>query len=199
LLRRIDTFMNLADKIGRENVIWRFDPVVLTDIQQVDKTVERIENLAKNLKNSTNKLVFSFVDTNYRKVKLKFEKEHIELPDLTLENKILFAQKLSNKVKNYLPEIATCAEPADLSKFGINHNKCIDDQLIIDNFQHNKPLMDFVNGLRASTNLKDKGQREFCGCIPSKDIGRYNSCGYSCLYCYAMRGSQPNVSANIFD
>ncbi len=32
---------------------------------------------------------------------------------------------------------------------------------------------------------RDKGQRQFCGCILSKDIGEYNTCPHLCEYCYA--------------
>ena len=29
---------------------------------------------------------------------------------------------------------------------------------------------------------RDKGQREFCGCMKSKDIGEYNTCVHLCEY-----------------
>jgi hypothetical protein len=38
---------------------------------------------------------------------------------------------------------------------------------------------------------RDKGQRQFCGCMVSKDIGEYNTCPHLCEYCYA------NVSKDV--
>ena len=40
---------------------------------------------------------------------------------------------------------------------------------------------------------KDKGQRAFCGCIKSKDIGEYNTCVHGCEYCYANASKQAAV------
>ena len=39
-------------------------------------------------------------------------------------------------------------------------------------------------GIKAKNN-RDTGQRQFCGCIKSKDIGEYNTCPHQCEYCYA--------------
>ena len=75
--------------------------------------------------------------------------------------------------KKYDFEINTCAESIDLSSYGINHGKCIDDKLI-----------EQLCGCRISAN-KDKNQRDICGCIESIDIGLYNTCMHKCKYCYA--------------
>jgi len=198
--KRIDTFIELSEKIIKEKVIWRFDPVVLIKNQNQSIMIDKIVAVAEKLHPFTNKLVFSFVDFHYKKVQQKFKKSGIEIQELNTNDKLLFASELSSKLKGFNLEISTCAEALDLSEFGINHNKCIDDELITNIFSNNKTLMDFIESLKANNNLKDKGQRENCGCIPSKDIGKYNTCHYNCTYCYALQSQNPlETIKNIFD
>jgi len=196
---RIDTFIKLSENIGKEKVIWRFDPMILTDKIGVDELLRKAENVGDRLFNYTEKMVISFADIAiYPKVQNNLRKEdisYIEFTQPVMEEVASGIMKL-NKKWNF--EIATCSEKIDLDKFGISHNKCIDDDLIIKLFSQDKALMDFLGvefeeptlfdlpgKKRKLKALKDKGQREDCGCIMSKDIGQYNTCPHECVYCYA--------------
>jgi hypothetical protein len=145
------------------------------------------------LKNYTEKLVFSFADIEiYRKVEQNLRRNSIRYKEFDEDSMLDFARGLEQLNRKWNLEIGSCAERISLERFGIKHNKCIDDDLIIRLFGHDQPLMDFL-GLKTISYgrieklkyRKDKGQREICGCIESKDIGAYNTCPYLCTYCYA--------------
>jgi hypothetical protein len=196
---RIDTFQQLADCIGKEKVIWRFDPLILTDTVGVDELLRKVENIGNQLQGYTDKFIFSFADIRqYKKVQTNLDKSttnYCEFDDAQMHIIAGELQKLNQKW-NY--EIGTCAEPIPFEQYGIIHNKCIDDDLIIRLFPNDKQLMDFlgvkivppdmfnpVTSIEKTRNNRDKGQRMFCECIVSKDIGEYNTCPHQCEYCYA--------------
>lgn len=60
LKERIDTFKQLVDKLGKGAVVWRFDPLILTDKIDMDKLLRKIEYIGDQLRGYTEKLVFSF-------------------------------------------------------------------------------------------------------------------------------------------
>ncbi|MDP4228704.1 MAG: DUF1848 domain-containing protein, partial [Bacteroidota bacterium] len=197
LQSRRDTFMELSKKIGKEKVIWRFDPLVLTEQTGVEELLRKVEKIGNQLKGYTEKLVFSFADINrYKKVQKNLQVNRIPYREFTEKDMAEFACGLQQLNKSWDFELATCAEKIDLEQFGILHNKCIDDDLMIRLFPYDKKLMDFLgvtagdlfnssSHLLKSRNIKDKGQRKYCRCVQSKDIGSYNTCPHSCLYCYA--------------
>ena len=202
--KRIDTFIELSEKIGKEKVIWRFDPYILTETSGVDELLKRTEYIGNKLKDYTKRMVFSFADiSTYKKVQNNMQNSSVNYLEFNERTMNELAQGLMQLNKKWHFEIGTCAEKIDLDKYNIRHNKCIDDELMIKLFSNDKELMDFIGykpmSIQASlfdqpgqTNAgykykikKDKGQRKFCGCIMSKDIGQYNTCPHECVYCYA--------------
>lgn len=214
IIERIDTFKRLVERLGYGHVIWRFDPLVLTDEINIDLLLSKIENIGNQLVGYTEKLVFSFADIlSYRKVQSNLQKANIHYIDWSKQQMIEFAKCLSELNKKWNYELATCGEKIDLSDYNVKKNRCIDDELIIRLAYDDKILMDYLNvtqyplpqnnlfgdveplpkGAITLPNRKyaihgdnrDKGQRMFCGCIKSKDIGEYNTCVHGCEYCYA--------------
>lgn len=219
LNERLETFKKLVNKLGKGRVIWRFDPLILTDDIDIDKLLPKIENIGNQLLGYTEKLVFSFADiATYRKVKANLEKSNIPYHEWTEPQMLEFAERLAELNKKWGYTLATCGEKVDLLQFGIEHNHCVDDALIIRFAYEDKMLMDFlkvkvfpmpeadlfgnIESLPADAILlpnntyathgdnRDKGQRLFCGCIVSKDIGEYNTCPHLCEYCYANATKQ---------
>jgi DNA repair photolyase len=200
LQQRIDTFKRLSDTIGKGKVVWRFDPLILTSTITVDVLLDKIYGIGKQIHAHTEKLIISFIDINlYKKVRQNLTAAgYRDCKEFTIEDMTGLAKGLQKINKEWNLNIATCAEATDLSEYGITHNKCINDELMIRLFGHDKELMDFLGcappqeGLlpfesraKRMRVLKDPGQRKDCGCIPSKDIGQYDTCIHGCIYCYA--------------
>ncbi len=221
LEERIDTFKRLVDKLGKGRVIWRFDPMILTDQIGLDDLLRKVENIGDRLQSYTEKLVFSYADiASYKKVKSNLEKSRINYREWTEPQMEEFARRLSELNRKWHYQLATCGEKIDIGRYGIQHNRCVDDDLMIRFAHHDKALMDFLgveiktvenslfgtepvpaSAIRLSETQyalkkrdnRDKGQRQFCGCILSKDIGEYNTCPHLCEYCYANASKEVAV------
>lgn len=196
LSRRLDVFRRLVDRLGFGRVIWRFDPLVLSSRTRVPDLLEKISAVGDRLKGYTEKLVFSFADiTAYRGVAARLKAQQTGCREFGEEEMLLLARELSGLNRRWNFELAACGERIDLSPFGIGRNRCIDDRLMIRYFPQDEALMRFLGWpekyrsdsffLPTASPNRDKGQREWCGCVRSKDIGAYGTCRHRCIYCYA--------------
>lgn len=166
----IPIFQELSKKIGKERVIWRYDPIMFTEKYTSEYHLKAFEQIASALNGYTEKCVISFVDS-YAKNKKNMAELGIKQLD---KNQLFdFAKQLSRIASNNNMEIGSCAELIDLEQCGIRHNSCID-----------KNLIESIIGCKINAS-KDKNQRKECGCIESVEIGTYNTCKNGCKYCYA--------------
>ncbi|GAT62973.1 DUF1848 domain-containing protein [Paludibacter jiangxiensis] len=166
----IDTFIDLSKRIGTNRVIWRYDPILLTDKIDIDYHVKYFEELAKRLSGFTKRCVISFID-NYQKTERNLKGTYAR--ELTETEIYKITDKILPIAQQYGMIIQTCSENIDLESHGIGHGKCIDNEIVEE-----------LLGSKIHIS-KDKSQRKECGCVQSIDIGEYNTCGHNCLYCYA--------------
>lgn len=172
----IAEFRSLSHKIGKERVIWRYDPILISDVTSFHYHMDRFAKIMNGLSGATSRVVVSLYD-DYRHSGNRLSRlgiKHLKEPETAQE----FGKMLNSMVscaRSSGCEMVSCAEDVDLSPYGIKPGKCIDADYIRQVF-----------GIEVS-GAKDKNQRKPCGCVQSKDIGRYNTCSHGCAYCYATR------------
>lgn len=165
-------FIFISKRYSPEHIVWRFDPVVITDRLPFDFYEENFARLAGALKGHTTECYFSFMEP-YRKVLRNFEKyiDH-KLIELSIEKKQEYAGRLSAIAKkNGIKLVACCNEY--LVNDDIGQARCIDGERLGRLFGD----MDL--------SAKPAPTRKGCGCVRAIDIGSYDTCAHGCLYCYA--------------
>ena len=176
--RITETFLRLSETIGKEKVLWRYDPIVLNHRISIDCLRERFEFLCSELSGYTNICTISFVDMYAKLTKAIGENLIREITE-TERNRL--AELFSQTGRRYGIEIRACCEKTDLTGYGIRPAGCIDRETV-------EKICGYpIHGKR------DTNQRPGCGCIQSVDIGAYNTCKNGCIYCYA------NYSHNAVD
>ncbi len=167
----ISAFQELSSKIGSEKVIWRYDPILLNDKYTIEYHINTFKEMAKALNGYTKKCVISFLDF-YPKINDRIN--HLNIRKISDKEINYLASELVKIAKANDIIIATCAEKIDLETLGVEHNACIDGNLI-----------EMICGKKLKSVKKDPSQRELCQCIASRDIGTYGTCKNGCIYCYA--------------
>ena len=148
--RAINTFTQLSELIGHDKVVWRYDPILVSNIVDIKEHKRLFKKIAELLAGKTNRVVISFSDF-YKKTERNLNNvDGLIYSDITKDIDALL------ELSKYMADIAyengmdikSCAEHVDTSSIGIAHGKCIDEALIKDIF-----------GISLSEK-KDKGQRE---------------------------------------
>ena len=177
----IPTFQELSKRIGKERVIWRYDPIFLNEKYTADYHLKAFAEIADRLEGSTERVVVSFVDM-YAKIRRNAAEHSIH--ETAEEEIIPLAKEMAQIAADHHLLIESCAEQIELQELGIRHGCCI-----------NRNLIERLLGCRLIGG-KDKNQRKECGCFESVEVGTYNTCLNGCKYCYA-NFSDKSVAENV--
>lgn len=177
----LNTFIELSNILGSNRVIWRYDPIFLSEKYTEEYHYEYFEKFCKKLQGHTKKCIISFLDL-YGSVKENIKGLGIYSPNDKTALKM--ASTMSQIALKYNIQIESCSEDIDLTVCGIKKSSCID-----------KNLIEEIIGCEIDVK-KDSGQRENCGCVKSLEIGTYNTCVHLCKYCYALDSKSIAVKNN---
>lgn len=177
----IPAFQELSRMAGRERVVWRYDPIFLSDRYTVEYHCRYFRVLAAKLGEYTEKCTVSFLDF-YRSTARNMRSLHIR--EMTAAQQREMMERFSEIAGEYGLYIDTCSEAISLEDLGISHASCVD-----------RERLERIGGYRLKVG-RDRNQREECGCAASVDIGAYDTCGNGCLYCYAT-DSPPRAAERV--
>ena len=177
----IPTFQKLSGKIGAQKVIWRYDPIFISQHYTMNYHLKAFKEIACSLNGYTRKVVISFVDLY---AKTQRNTVGLQIEPLTDQGMLEMAEQLVDIAEKYGMTVESCAERIDLQSVGVQHGSCID-----------KKLVEEIIGCKLIVD-KDKNQRTECGCCESVETGTYNTCKNGCRYCYA-NSSDTVVNENV--
>ena len=177
----IPAFQELSRMAGRERVVWRYDPIFLSDRYTVEYHCRYFRVLAAKLGEYTEKCTVSFLDF-YRSTARNMRSLHIR--EMTAAQQREMMERFSEIAGEYGLYIDTCSEAISLEDLGISHANCVD-----------RERLERIEGYRLKVG-RDRNQRKECGCAASVDIGAYDTCGNGCLYCYAT-DSPPRAAERV--
>lgn len=159
----------LSETVGKDRVVWRYDPVFLSERYSKEYHLRAFETMASELEGATGQVVISFIDL-FQKTKKNFP----EVREVSPSDQDELAKHFVRIAAAHGMEVLSCLEDRRLAAFGVDVSGCMTQE-----------KLEAALGLHFSV-PPGKGQtREGCACLLGGDIGMYNTCAHFCKYCYA--------------
>lgn len=162
----IETLRDLSAQVGKEKIIWRYDPVLLTGKYTIERHFATFDYMARRIAPYVSRCLFSFV-VWYKKLHLP------ELQPISGQQKELIAKGLGEMAAKHHLYIQTCGTKESYEQYGIHHSGCM-----------TRAVYEHSLGLHFKK-VAERGNRPGCRCMESRGLGDYNTCLNGCRYCYA--------------
>ncbi len=177
----IKDYIFITRRYSPGQILWRFDPVCITDKLSFEVNEERFAHCAELLKGHAGRCVISFVHP-YKKVLINLKKyAGHALIDMADGMKRDYAHRLAERSESYGIRLSACCNDYLLSDM-VSKASCIDGQYLAGTF-------------KVPVDTRPAATRKECACTKSVDIGAYDTCAHGCAYCYANTNADKARSA----
>lgn len=166
----LKAIVDLSDILGKDRVIVRYDPILISDTYTIDYHELAFTKLCQRVGGHVNTIIISFVDM-YKNTKANVAK--MQMKTMNERDMHEIGKRFGRIAKQYGILVQTCAEDVGLEAYGIMKGACFD-----------RGQLKKIAG-HSLEHIRGKGVRSTCACMNTVDIGDYNCCAHGCLYCYA--------------
>ena len=177
-----EAFRRISDMIGKERMVWRYDPVILNKKFDINYHQRKFDILCRELAGYTGRCIFSFVEIHG---KLKGLSEDGILRNVSAEEADGIGRVFSSIAQENRIGLSLCCSEHDLSKYGISSRGCIDKEQ--------------MRALNVPSEEMQTPIRDRCKCVKNIDIGEYDTCDHDCIYCYANRSTDRSRKQRRYD
>jgi hypothetical protein len=167
----IKDYLFLAKRYSPDHIVWRFDPLCITDRLSFERYEERFAAIAELLKGVASSCIISFAHPYLKMIRNIEKYTSHTLVDVPPEQQKVSANRLAERAARYGIRLLACCNDHLLSD-AIGKARCIDGA-----------KLSLLFGTALDT--RPAASRKECGCTKSLDIGAYDTCGHGCVYCYA--------------
>lgn len=165
----VEAVKKLSKIIGKENIVIRFDPILINNEYTLDYHVKAFDKLCEHLDGYVKKILISFID-DYKNVRNNYKS--LNYKELTEHDYEVIGKSFSSSAFKHNIKVHTCAEVRNLTEYGFIQDECMSKELAL------KLTGKKYKKWNARKNVP-------CNCVEMADIGVYNTCKHFCKYCYA--------------
>ena len=165
----IEAIKKISNYIGKDNIVVRYDPILINDNYTVDYHIKSFNKICELLDGYVSKVLISFID-DYKNVRNNYHV--LRYKKLREDDYKKIGLAFSKIASEHGMSIHTCSEERNLEEFGFIKDDCMSKELAYK--LTGKPYRTWQGR-----------NNKYCNCVEMADIGVYNSCKHFCKYCYA--------------
>lgn len=173
-----DSCIRISDRIGRDRMAWRYDPVIFNDRLGAEYHARKFSMMCSEASQWTDRCIFSFVDMYG---KLSRFREDGTVRSVTASERARFTEMALDAARENGMVLTSCCTDVP----GVERRGCLDRTT--------------MRSLGIPYDTRTTPLREGCLCVRNIDIGEYGTCGHGCIYCYADRPSERSRFSRLYD